>query len=49
MQLALNRRFPRPSIRYRRSVRIAVSSPRLFVRVRDRAGNWSHWQRVARG
>lgn len=48
MQVALNRSLPARTIRYRRVVRVVVGHSRPFVRVRDRAGNWSRWKRVAR-
>ena len=48
MQLARNRRLPRHATRYRRVVTVSAFSPRLYVRVRDRAGNWSKWHRATR-
>jgi PKD domain/Bacterial Ig-like domain len=47
MQFASNRRHPRHSVRYRRVAK--VRGKHLLVRVRDGAGNWSHWKPVAAG
>jgi hypothetical protein len=48
MQFASNRRHPRKSVRYRRVAKVA-GRKQLFVRVRDGAGNWSHWKRARAG
>jgi len=48
MQLATNRRRPGATRRYRRVTTLRATSRPVFVRVRDRAGNWSRWKRAAR-
>jgi hypothetical protein len=35
-------------LRYRRKLRVRATSPRIRVRVRDGAGNWSKWKPVKR-
>jgi DNA-binding beta-propeller fold protein YncE len=47
MQVAHSRRHPGRWRRYRSSTRYSATRGRAWVRVRDRAGNRSHWRRAA--
>jgi hypothetical protein len=46
MQLAVKKRKPGRLIRYRRKLALRAARPPRFVRVRDRAGNFSKWRRI---
>jgi hypothetical protein len=48
MQITTNRKKPGALRRYRNSATFKASRPSILVRVRDGAGNWSIWKRVAR-
>jgi hypothetical protein len=45
MQITTNRGRPGHGRRYRSHVKFVAASSKIFVRVRDRAGNWSRWKR----
>jgi Bacterial Ig-like domain len=45
MQITTNRRHPGKKRRYRSHVDFRSTTSKIFVRVRDRAGNWSRWKR----
>jgi hypothetical protein len=47
MQITSSRRHPGKVLQYHRSVRVKAAR-HLYVRVRDRAGNWSRWRQVRR-
>lgn len=44
MQITSNRRKPRAALRYRAKAPFKTSAKVIYVRVRDRAGNWSRWR-----
>jgi hypothetical protein len=44
MQITTNRARPGKGHRYRSHVKFRARSSQIFVRVRDRAGNWSRWK-----
>jgi hypothetical protein len=46
VQFARSTRRPTKPRRYRSKLFVSAPLPR-FVRVRDRAGNWSAWRRIA--
>jgi hypothetical protein len=49
MQITQNRRRPGRVRKYRRLARFkGVAGQRLYVRARDRAGNWSKWRKARR-
>jgi hypothetical protein len=48
MRIASDRSKPGPVRRYRRAVDFRSASAEIFVKVRDRAGNWSRWKRCKR-
>jgi hypothetical protein len=45
MQITGNRRHPGKARRFRSRVDFRSATSKIFVRVRDRAGNWSRWKR----
>lgn len=47
MQITTDRSRPGAVRRFRRTLDYAAATARIFVRVRDRAGNWSPWKRFA--
>jgi hypothetical protein len=47
LQIASSRQHPGKVLAYHRSTRVKAART-LYVRVRDRAGNWSRWRRVTR-
>ena len=46
-QTAVSTRDPEPVTRYKSTLRVRGSKRPRWVRVRDRAGNWSRWHRTA--
>jgi Bacterial Ig-like domain len=46
MQITTKRRHPGRKRHYKNHVKFRASTSRIYVRLRDRAGNWSHWKRV---
>jgi hypothetical protein len=49
MQVTTNKRRPGKFVKFTRSRKIKRGSKRLFVRVRDKAGNVSAWRPERRG
>jgi hypothetical protein len=47
LQATANRSRPSKLQPYRTTARVKASSSRLWIRVRDRAGNFSRWRKVA--
>jgi hypothetical protein len=47
VQVTRNKRKPGRVLRYKPKLEVA-SAPTLFVRVRDRAGNFSGWRKAKR-
>ena len=47
LQVTTNRRRPGALIRYRRVIRFRATSPSIYVRARDGAGNFSRWRKAA--
>jgi hypothetical protein len=47
MQITTNRTRPGKRRRYHSRVNFRAASAKIFVRVRDRAGNWSRWKRCS--
>jgi hypothetical protein len=47
MQATSNKSKPGKLQRYRTTVRVRSASKRILVRVKDRAGNYSSWRKVA--
>ncbi|MEA2495945.1 MAG: hypothetical protein QOJ29_3856 [Thermoleophilaceae bacterium] len=45
-QVAANKKRPGKFVKYKKRLKVKVSGRKLFVRVRDRAGNRSSWRRV---
>ena len=45
MQITTNRRHPGKKRRFRNRPTFVASTSKIYVRVRDRAGNWSRWKR----
>lgn len=48
MQITTNRKHPGEVRRFRNRPTFTASTSKIFVRVRDRAGNWSRWKRFTR-
>jgi hypothetical protein len=48
MQITTERSHPGHGRRYRSRVDFTAETSKIYVRVRDRAGNWSRWKRCSR-
>ncbi|MEA2369389.1 MAG: hypothetical protein QOH38_2107, partial [Thermoleophilaceae bacterium] len=46
MQVTTKRRKPGRVRAYRSHLKYTASTRKIYVRLRDRAGNWSHWKRA---
>jgi sugar lactone lactonase YvrE len=49
IQITRNKRKPGPALSYKSKRLFKTSASTIFVRVRDRAGNWSRWRTVKVG
>lgn len=47
VQVAHRKRHPGRVLEYRRTLKVRATARPRFARVRDRAGNWSHWRKIA--
>jgi hypothetical protein len=47
MQVTTSKKRPGKAIPYAKRVVVRAATTDLWVRVRDRAGNWSGWKRAA--
>jgi hypothetical protein len=46
-QLAHRKGHPGRVLKYHRTLKVRAAARPRFARVRDRAGNWSHWRKIA--